>query len=245
MNFKIKLADLTIDVQSQYPALYDFCEKYRSEDEGSAFLVSISPREIAEERKIMPDPEFSESYLEECAALRKIGDRLPLYNRFLIHGAAITFEDRAYLFTAPSGTGKSSHILMWKKYLGEKVDIVNGDKCILSVAEDEIYVHSTPWAGKEKWNRNRKAKLGGICILRRGRENMISRRKPGEILPELVEQIFWPKQAEAAGRTLELLDSLVNLVPVYLLECDRSEDAVRRSFEALTGYRYEGKETKI
>lgn len=191
---------------------------------------------------------------------RAIAEAMPLYGRFVMHGAAITYGGGAYLFCAPSGVGKSTHIALWKRYLGDGVDIINGDKPFLSLedgcAGEHIRVHGSPWAGKELWQKNRSAELRAVCLITRGEKNSIvrfgdaeslgptERFGPTECLGALMRQIYLPRSAEAAQATLALTDALVRLVPVYRLRCDMSEEAVRCSFEALTGLRYQDEKQK-
>lgn len=245
MSFQIKLAEHILELQNIYPELERYCREYLVESEEAEISLGWTEQEILEERKNIELREnLSLPYLETLTALRKIAEIFPNRDCFLFHGAAITYADAGYLFAAPSGTGKSTHISTWKRYLGEAVDIVNGDKPILSVEKDEktgevrVKVHGTPWAGKEHWQKNRSADLKGICFLRRNTENRIRQLQPIECLDMLMNQVYLPADAGALGRTMELLDWMVTNVPVYLLECDRSEEAVRCSFEALTGQDY-------
>ena len=93
----------------------------------------------------------------------------------------LLFEGLGYLFTAPSGTGKSTHIRLWRQFLGEAGHIVNGDKPFLSVEEGKVFVWGSPWAGKENWQKNRKAPLHGICLLKQGQKNKICRLQPWKV----------------------------------------------------------------
>lgn len=244
MTFTVKLADMYIQIESKYPDLKTFCKDYIVEGVTPDFSVSWNEDEIWAEKEHETTTNFSPTYLETLTALRKISEILPTYKRLLIHGAAITLDDKAYLFTAPSGTGKSTHIRLWKKYLGPRADIVNGDKPFISLdcnesGQMEPYIYGTPWAGKERWQKNRRAPLGGICFLRRGKENKIRRLEPAECLGMLFNQVYLPKDALASQLTLELVDIMLQNVPLYLLECDISEDAVKCSFEGMTGLKYE------
>lgn len=80
--------------------------------------VAISRKDIEAECKLAtsnPDKErdverYSCEYLERLALMRKIADHLPEHNCFLMHGAVISVQGDGYLFTAPSGTGKSTHV---------------------------------------------------------------------------------------------------------------------------------------
>ncbi len=243
MAFTVKLAEKVIRVKNIYPELETFLQQYAVEDATADFTISLSEDDIAREENETSEQSFSPAYLETLALLRKISDILPRHRRFLMHGASISYEGKAYLFTAPSGTGKSTHIRLWKKYLGEKVKIVNGDKPFISLDKDENgnvlpIIYGTPWAGKEHWHRNCSESLCGICFVERGMENSIRRLAPEECLMKLFHQVYLPEDADTVGLTLELVDLLLKNVPLYLLTCDISEAAVRCSFEEMTGLPY-------
>ena len=244
MTFTVKLADMHIQIESKYPELEIFCKDYIIEGATPDFCVSWTEEEIWAEKEYETTTDFTPAYLETLTTLRKISEILPMHNRLLIHGAAITLDDTAYLFTAPSGTGKSTHIRLWRKHLGDRVDIVNGDKPFVSLDCDESgklqpRIYGTPWAGKERWQKNRNAPLGGICFLCRGKENKIRKLAPSECLTMLFNQVYLPKDTHTAQLTLALIDQLIQSIPLYLLECDISEDAVKCSFEGMTGLKYE------
>ncbi|MCD7823693.1 MAG: hypothetical protein LUG86_06755 [Oscillospiraceae bacterium] len=239
-KFCVRIAGLTIGVEAHYSHLRSFFGEYLSQGEPD-FSVSWTEEEIAAEhdgmKAVGQTGSYSMEYLETLAALRKISDILPKYNRFLMHGACISCDDKGYLFTAPSGTGKTTHISLWKKYLSDRIDIVNGDKPILSVEDGTVTVYGTPWAGKEKWQKNRSVKLDGLCFLERG-GNYITGISPEDCLERLFHQVYISREEPFAGKTLELLDEMLTLVPLYLLHCDISEGSVRTSFEAMTGNTY-------
>ena len=241
MNFTVKLADKYINIECVHPEMKDFCKDYLVENVEADLSIVTTNEDILAEQNSLQEEYYPLSYLETLCTLRKIAELFPLHQRLLMHGASIAYDDKAYLFTAPSGTGKSTHIRLWKKAWGEDVRIVNGDKPFLSFDNEEIYIYGTPWAGKERWQRNCKERLHGICFVNRGTENTIRRLEPAECLSKLFRQIYMPKDPAAAGATLELMDLLVRNVPLYHLECDMSEDAVKCSFEALTGLTYPNK----
>lgn len=239
MYFKARFADLNIGIEAQFPKVENFCQGYViSGDEDVDFSVAAALDEIAGEQSNDIGISFSMDHLETLAVQRKISEKLPFYQRFLMHGAVISYQGKAYMFTALSGTGKSTHIRLWREYLGEEVQVINGDKPFLWVKEDEVLIYGTPWAGKERWQMNDSAPLQGICFLCRGKQNRIRKVEPAEALSRLMQQIYIPKDALAAGLTLELLDQMLKQVPLYLLECDMSEEAVMTSFQAMTGLEY-------
>ena len=237
MKFIVGLADKYIEINSVYDALRNFFKDYLVTDVTPDFSVSLNQEDISAEQEMTSENQSSPTYLETLALLRKLAEILPSHNRILMHGASISYNEHAYLFTAPSGTGKSTHIRLWKKYLGDDVKIVNGDKPFISL-EDEPVIYGSPWAGKENWHRNCKMPLKGICFVQRGTTNSIRRIEASDCLSLLFKQVYLPADTLAAGLTLELVDMLIKKVPLYVLTCDMSEDAVRCSFEALTGLSY-------
>ena len=237
MKFIVGLADKYIEINSVYDELRNFFRDYLVTDATPDFSVSLSKEDILAEQEATSENQFSPAYLETLALLRKLAEILPSHNRILMHGASISYNEHAYLFTAPSGTGKSTHIRLWKKYLGDDVKIVNGDKPFISL-ENEPMIYGSPWAGKENWHRNCRMPLKGICFVQRGTTNSIRRIEASDCLSLLFKQVYLPADTLAAGLTLELVDMLIKKVPLYVLTCDMSEDAVRCSFEALTGLSY-------
>jgi hypothetical protein len=229
-----RLCDKTIQFKGKYPELQTFFKDYLVEDTNPELRFSWTDEEILAEQELVPNENFPLSYLETLTALRKVSEIFPQHNRLLIHGASISYKDKAYLFCAPSGTGKSTHIQLLKEYLGKDVGIVNGDKPFVSLDNDVPIIYGTPWAGKENWHRNCAFPLHGICFIKRGIQNKIRKLESFECLTLLMKQVYIPKDSISAGKTLELIDKLIKQVPFYLLECDISEDAVKCSFEAMT-----------
>ena len=259
-SFRIRVADATIGIRPLHRDIARMCADYMIEPapektagalaSGSAstgaaapsptdLVIAISQADIDAERAHSTDEHpWSDAYLETLAVLRRIAQWAPLHRRLLVHGAVIQYAGRAYLFTAPSGTGKSTHIMLWRHYLGSDVRVVNGDKPLVripEVADGAPVAYGTPWSGKEGWQENACAPLAGICLLGRSR---IARIPAADSLDRIIRQVYLPDDARAAASGLELLDALLTRVPVHDLAVDMSEDAVRVSFEGLTGLPY-------
>ena len=167
VNFCMRVADLVVEVRALHQGVRRLCADYVLGGERAAapvdLVVTVAQDAIDAERAISTDEHpWSDSYLETLAVLRAIANELPQRRRLLVHGAVIQYDGRAYLFTAPSGTGKSTHIMLWRQYLDEAVRVVNGDKPflrILEAADEPPVVYGTPWAGKEGWQENTSAPL--------------------------------------------------------------------------------------
>ena len=232
MNFCVNFAKLNIGINSIYQFTYDFCKEYLTDNEPDFYVETTEEKIDAEIAVVDFNP--PRGYAECTCIYREIAEALPKYNRCVFHGAVIEYQGRGYLFTAPSGTGKTTHISLWQKYLGDEMSIVNGDKPILQIEDEKVIAYATPYAGKERYQNHSFAELGGICLIRRGKENRIERVNAGDYLMDIMHQIYMPNNPEQAMKTLELLDYMLKWVPMYVLYCDISEEAFRTSFEALT-----------
>ncbi len=234
-EFVVDIANLNIKVNCKYGFTRDFCGEYVTDNEPD-FSVSVSEDAIDREIEISPF-EPSRPYAESICVYREIAEKLPFYDRLVFHGAVISYKNKGYIFTAPSGTGKTTHISLWHKYVGG-VDVVNGDKPVLHITEDFTEAYATPYAGKEGFQNHSHEKLRGICLIEQSKENSIRRIAVSDCLMRIMTQVYKPYDTAAAVKTLDLLDKLLRNVPVYLLGCDMSENAVKCSYEALTGEKY-------
>lgn len=139
-----RFAGLDIRIESVSDAVHQLCKEYRS-DGIPCFAVRTDAEDIARERGAVPWPE---AYPETLAVYRKIAERLPEYGGFVFHGSAIAVDGQGYIFTAKSGTGKSTHARLWREMLGARAVMVNDDKPIIRVAEGAARVYGTHWDGR-------------------------------------------------------------------------------------------------
>lgn len=176
--------------------------------------------------------------MESCEYLCTGGSfyrQLLLHDGLLIHASAVVMDGYAYLFSAPCGTGKSTHTTMWRKAFGyDRVLMLNDDKPALRLEDGRWYAYGTPWSGKTDQNINIKVPLGGICVLRRGEKNEIKPFSGVQAAFALLDQTTRPKVPHARERLLELVDRLLNKVPVWKLTCTPTEDAAIVSQKAMT-----------
>ncbi len=235
-----EIANLRILIKNRYLFTTKFCEKYLSPDQDSPVDITAMATEeaLAEEKAASPD--FSIGYIENICIYRDICLQIPLFNRMLVHCSVLDYDGDGYAFLGKSGTGKSTHSKLWLKHLSP-VKVVNGDKPILEYKEGKFIAYGTPWMGKEQWGENTSVELKGFCFLEQAKENAIRELSPAEFSSRLFTQILLPQEEDSVIATLELADKLIGTVPAYLLQCDISEEAVKTSFEKMTGLPYENK----
>ena len=241
-KFVVDIANLNIVINCKYDYTKRFCSDYLTDDDAD-FSVTVSEDEIKKEIEISqynPSPPYAES----ICAYREIAEKLPYYDRCVFHGAVISYDNKGYIFTAPSGTGKTTHIRLWQKYL-DGVEIVNGDKPVLHITEEDVTAYATPYAGKEGYENHTSVELSGICLIEQAKENSIRRMEVSECLMRIMMQMYKPFDTAGTVKTLDMLDRLLRNIPVYLLSCDISEQAVRCSFEAMTGLDFDERKKNI
>lgn len=240
MEFKIRLADVNIAVNSIYDEVFMLCRDYLTDGEPD-FCVSPAPADIeyervknireAETEGIIP-VDYPDSYLETLAVYRKIAVQMLARDTFLLHGAVVAVGDRAWLFTASSGTGKTTHIRLWLDNIKGSY-VVNGDKPLIRIGE-EVTVYGTPWAGKEGMQKNAGVKLCGIVILERGAENSIERTTLSQVLPVLIQQSYRPNEKSELEKTLGLIGKLGSRIPLYRLKCNMLPEAALTAYNMLS-----------
>lgn len=233
IDFKIRIADLTARITCKQEQTRAFCRDYIVDGDDFDIWVETLDEGVASEIARHGEGGTAQ-FFEKIYVYRQIAEKLPYYNRFAFHGATVEVDGKGYIFAAPSGTGKSTHVSLLKKYFGDRVTVINGDKPIIKVGEDCIEVCSCPWCGKEGWQTNKQTPLGGIVLLERAEENSIKKIEPSEYLEKLVLQTFVPEDGESFLRILDLMDKVSKSVPFYLLECNISDEAAKTSFEMMT-----------
>ncbi len=233
-----EIAGLRILLTNKYPYTDKFCQAYLSEDQTSPVDITASVSKEAMQAERVASPNFSDGYIENICLYRSLCMQLPVFGRMLMHCSVLELKGEGYAFLGRSGTGKSTHTKLWLKNF-PTARIINGDKPILERVKNGFIAHGTPWMGKEQWGINGQALLKGLCFLEQAKVNAIKRLTPSEASARLFAQILLPKEEENAVATLELADKIVTEIPVYLLQCNISDEAVKVSFEAMTGRVFE------
>lgn len=233
--FNLLLAEHVFRVHCRYPFTEKLCDDYRT-DLPAEEEISVSAEDIARENVSQEENgggRFADDYLESLAVYRKICESLLDRDILLFHCSALAVGGKAYLFAAPSGTGKSTHTRLWRERFGEKVTMINDDKPLLKVSEEKITVYGTPYGGKDNIQTNTSAEAGGIVLLHRAAENTISPIGADEAFPALLNQTYRRSDPAGMEKTLDLVWRLTKL-PIFSLGCTISAEAAETAYAALT-----------
>ena len=232
-----------VEVSSLHPDVHTLCADYRTEGPPD-FAVETTRADIDFEREKsaredaaqgIPTRRFSDGYLETLAVYRKIAEKMPEYDTVLFHGSCVAVDGVGYLFTAKSGTGKSTHTRLWRELLGKRAVMVNDDKPLIRLTDSSAVVYGTPWDGKHRLSANIAVPLKAICILERAAQNVIRPITAGEAYPMLLQQVYRPMDPAALGKTLTLLDRLAGAVTLWRLGCNMELEAAQVAYDGMKG----------
>ena len=240
-DFTISLAGIPIGISPLTQKVRRYLSEYIT-SEPPLFTIVTTEEDIERERayadKTHADEgivagQWNRGYLEKLSLLRNIANKMVEYDVILFHGAAVAVNGKCYLFTAPSGTGKTTHSRLWLERLPQAY-ILNGDKPFLKVTEEgNVLVCGVPWRGKEGMGRNEILPLEAICVLERSPENWIEPAEPQDVISKLIRQIHVPDGLTASVKVMQLLDRICRKVRLYRLGCNMEPEAADVSIGAM------------
>lgn len=148
-----------------------------------------------------------------------------LREALLMHASAVCVNDKAIVFTAASGVGKTTQAELWQKY--RNATVINGDKVFLTKESGKIFAWGSPWNGSSPYAENIGAEAAAIIVLEQAKENSIRKLSGMEVLKKLLPHVFFPNwDAQCERSVFDLLNEILAQTDVYLLSCRPDEDAV-------------------
>lgn len=200
-----------------------------------AIPLFVSDEELAYERSL--EPLGTDGLFEETALYRKICRHMIDAGGFVFHSSALALDGKGYLFTAVSGTGKSTHTRLWRQAFGKRVTMINDDKPLIKKTGEGVFrVYGTPWCGKEGIQNNTSAPVAAIAILERAERNTVTRvTDPSKAFPVLFNQTYRPRDPAAMGRLLDLFAEWIHATPLYILRVNMDPEAAYVAMEGMKG----------
>lgn len=248
MKFRLNLAGVPVDVTTQYDEYYPYFFPYLEKNTGTSPLippcpandrdipaVEISPQRLQKASSIYQpnSPAYYVEYMELCPA---ISSAITVFDRIVFHAVSFIWKDLAWLVTAPSGTGKSTHYCLWKLLCPDEIQIINGDKPIVYIENDEVFVTTSPWTGKENMSQRLTAKLGGIIVLEQSDSNEIKRLAVHESAGKVFSQFLFDCNTEQEAKTACRIAEKMLKTPVWLLKNRGDIESAKLCRKALETY---------
>lgn len=245
--YKYRIASLCIEISCLYGYAFSAFRNYRAAFLRPDLSVEITQEDIDRERLNRPELEdpgisveddrvavtFDYGCLEPSIAMTKAADQTPRFDTFLFHGATVEKDGFAYIFTAPSGVGKTTRIRLWLDSIPDSA-VVNGDKPFIRMTGEEAIACGSPWCGKEGWNSNVMVPIRAIFLLERageGESTTVREVSLGEAFPFLLQQTYRPSDPELQRKTIRLLQAFEGKVRFYRFRSTPTPEAVRLAYE--------------
>ncbi|MBR3527249.1 MAG: hypothetical protein IKN88_05685 [Bacteroidales bacterium] len=153
----------------------------------------------------------------------------------LFHSAVVSYQGKGYMFLGRSGTGKSTHASLWRRYI-EGTELMNDDNPAVRIRPDgTAMVYGTPWSGKTPCYRNVSCPVGGIVLLSQAPYNEIKRLKGIEAYAAVMPSISGKRWDRSIADGLhETENELAGKVPVWHLDCLPDEAAAQLCKKSIT-----------
>ena len=224
-----EIAGLKVEMEPKFGRLTRQSESYLSSGKP---VMTVKPDPVDEVRAGMDRyPEEEREYICCSAAFCRgiIGQ-----GRFFLHASAVVYEGAAYLFSGPSGTGKSTHTALWRELFPQSY-ILNDDKPVIWPEKGKISAWGTPFSGRTDLQVNRGVPVKGICFLKQGRENRIRPVTGEEALALLLNNTWRPRSNPGMSLLLDMMEQVVTETHVYELCCTEDPEAARLSYTVMKG----------
>lgn len=208
-------------------------EKYKTNEDFEKADIIVSATDDA----INNYSQRNKTSLEIAAYMVETGifyRQLLNYNGVFLHASAVVVDDKAYLFSAPCGTGKSTHTSLWLELFGDKAYILNDDKPAIRVLDDGIYAYGTPFSGKHDISAPKKVKLQGICFISRGKEDVIEAMDKKEAVFKMYHASLRKIDADQVAKEFEILEKIALNIPVFHLTCTPTLNAAKVAYAEMS-----------
>lgn len=227
-------ADITILVrigsEADYPVKpCDIVQKYHWE--GAEYIIRIESSADAGTVFLLIPKRFVSAFSENANWLLYLAleRQIIRYNRIVLHASAVIWQEKAYLFTAPSGGGKSTQARVWEEHC--HAEIINGDKVVLHETEKELLAYGGPIAGSSGIYVNKSAPVGAIFQLEKGERNEVrplTKRDAFLLLySEAVKSDWDPEFNKKLLKIIETIPNKTNLTHLTCLPNHTAADFVQ------------------
>ena len=208
-------------------------EKYECDYTGDADIVVAVDAEKVRAKQAQ-NPHLTLEACEYIMTGTVFYTKLMEYDGFMLHASAVVYEGRAYLFSAPCGTGKSTHTQNWCKVFDGAV-ILNDDKPAIRIIDSQAVAYGTPWSGKSDKQLNMSVPVGAAAFIERSETNSIEKMSTKDALTGIMSQTVRPKCEQKADMFFKTVGGFLGQVPVYKLRCNMEPESAKVAYEAMRG----------
>lgn len=204
-----------------------------NQDENQHIDITINVDEKRVLNAMQEHPELIQDDWEYMLTGSDFYTELLKFDGILLHSSCIVVDDKAYAFSADSGTGKSTHTQLWLKHFGDRAYMLNDDKPAIRLIDGKVYACGTPWSGKYDYSTPAVVELAGICFLERSENNWIRKADTGKAVFNIFSQTIRKLSKKNMDSLFDVLEQIFSKVPLYEFGCNISEEAVLTSYNAM------------
>lgn len=222
---KYKIADIVVEMKQAFEETAYWYKPYLYDgEEEPEFSLEADPKRM--EYLVKNGVDITPAIAENMVLCNDFNRKLMKYFGSFLHSSALLFDGKAYLFSANSGVGKSTHTKKWLARFGDRAQIINDDKPSFRFIDGKCIVYGTPFAGGTDIQQNISAELGALVFIERAEENFLEKLSPSKSISLLVNQSPRRANKQIGERQLEMFSMLLTKYPAYLLHCNLDDSAV-------------------
>lgn len=193
------------------------------QDQPPYVMIRYADKQI--EISYLPEAEKNITHTHDILNIIGLEKILLERSTFMLHSSLISYMNRAILFSAPCGVGKSTQADLWSQFRNSET--LNGDRAGLRFMNEKWQAYGMPFAGTSGIYKNESVPIAAIVTLEQNKENKIRRLTPMEAIRRLLPECSCRRwDSEFVNQLLNLLILLTSQIPVYLLQCRPDEGAV-------------------
>lgn len=234
----ICLAGIPIQYSFRYVGTQSYFKDFICKTHTEVKTLAVTDA-LWERHKNVVDDCISNEYAEFYALLGISSRELLKYGKCLFHGVAFVWHEKAWIITAPSGTGKTTQYRLWKHLYGDEIELINGDKPVIECRVDgSVWVYPSPWNGKENYSGKASAQLAGIIYLEQAKYNKIERMSIRDLMIPIYRQFLFYGDYESEIRAVGKMENqILRTIPVWRLSNLGDEESVRMSHEMMLKFK--------
>ena len=230
------IAGLTVQIKNEKGRTAKQGVRYLSDNQDESQHIDITI-DVTQKRVLASMKEHPELVQDDWEYMLTGSDfytNLVDFDGIMLHSSCIVVDDRAYAFSADSGTGKSTHAQLWLKHFGKRAYMLNDDKPAIRIIDGKVYACGTPWSGKYDYSSPEIVELAGICFLERSDNNWIKRAETSKAVFNIFSQTVRALNSEKMDSLFNVIDKIFALVPLYEMGCNISDEAVMTAYNAMS-----------
>ncbi len=222
-----KICDLCVEMSPTFDELAERAKPFLCEKQEADITIPLptdKSKQLAEETGLtVPLAEYQLSCLAFCKEILHRGG-------FVLHASAVKYGDSVYLFSAPSGVGKSTHAHIWERKYGAK--IINDDKPAIMIKNGRAIAYGTPWCGSGFVRENESGNVKVLYFIRRAQHNRAFKLDSETKTYLLLESMLRPSDEKSMDSLCEYIDAFVKSCPIMGLECNMLPQAAETAYKS-------------